>query len=299
MAGDGATRAVARRCWPTTGIALTKFWRTRWPRNSVDAGRGDRIVRRHRGNRCCRASVASAPSARPLPIIPLARPAGAASTSFLVILALLSCSASPVRAATRRYPCSAGSTPATRSAERSGSRLVPVARARAAIETESFRTPTVIETNMVVATRRPRRFILAREIMVIARDRCSRTSPPSSVSPSPCVGVGMGLITGNHYWDVAGTAMIGLLLVAVAIGSIETGQARCSVGRCPSAQAIVGRRWPHARGSAGITSALDVDAEGAGTGSTTASPPGGARRRRSRPRSAPPRGRPRGRPPRP
>jgi cation diffusion facilitator family transporter len=37
------------------------------------------------------------------------------------------------------------------------------------------------------------------------------------------VGVGMSLITDNHYWDVAGTALIGLLLVAVAIVlAIET-----------------------------------------------------------------------------
>ena len=37
------------------------------------------------------------------------------------------------------------------------------------------------------------------------------------------VGVGMSLITGNHYWDVAGTAAIGLLLVTVAvILAIET-----------------------------------------------------------------------------
>jgi cation diffusion facilitator family transporter len=37
------------------------------------------------------------------------------------------------------------------------------------------------------------------------------------------VGVGMSLITDNHYWDVAGTTLIGLLLVAVAIVlAIET-----------------------------------------------------------------------------
>ena len=41
-------------------------------------------------------------------------------------------------------------------------------------------------------------------------------SRPSSACAFALVGVGMSLITDNHYWDVAGTAAIGLLLVLVA-----------------------------------------------------------------------------------
>lgn len=57
------------------------------------------------------------------------------------------------------------------------------------------------------------------------------------------VGVGMTLLSGNAYWDVAGTAAIGLLLVTVAIVlAVETkslllgeGASRASVGRISAA----------------------------------------------------------------
>ena len=82
------------------------------------------------------------------------------------------------------------------------------------------------------------------------------------------LGVGLSLLTGSLYWDVAGTALIGLLLVAVAIVlGIETkslllGEAAARRGAAPDPRgARAGRRHrgrhPHAddaprpRGAAG------------------------------------------------
>ncbi|HET6939197.1 MAG TPA: cation diffusion facilitator family transporter [Nocardioides sp.] len=54
------------------------------------------------------------------------------------------------------------------------------------------------------------------------------------------VGVGMSLITGNHYWDAAGTAFIGLLLVSVAIVlAIETKSLLLGESATPEAQARI------------------------------------------------------------
>jgi cation diffusion facilitator family transporter len=51
------------------------------------------------------------------------------------------------------------------------------------------------------------------------------------------IGVGMSLISGNHYWDAAGTALIGLLLVAVAIVlGIETKSLLLGEAAAPEAQ---------------------------------------------------------------
>jgi divalent metal cation (Fe/Co/Zn/Cd) transporter len=51
------------------------------------------------------------------------------------------------------------------------------------------------------------------------------------------VGVGMSIITGNLYWDVAGTGLIGLLLVSVAvILAIETKSLLLGEAASPEAQ---------------------------------------------------------------
>ncbi len=51
------------------------------------------------------------------------------------------------------------------------------------------------------------------------------------------VGVALTLITENHYWDVAGTAMIGVLLVVVAITlAIETKSLLLGESAAPEAQ---------------------------------------------------------------
>ena len=59
----------------------------------------------------------------------------------------------------------------------------------------------------------------------------------------------MSLITDNHYWDVAGTAAIGLLLVTVAvILAIETKSLLLGEAASPEAQsADRGRPRPAAR----------------------------------------------------
>jgi len=55
------------------------------------------------------------------------------------------------------------------------------------------------------------------------------------------VGVGMSLLTGNHYWDVAGTAAIGLLLVTVAIVlALETKSLLLGEAASPEAQRRIG-----------------------------------------------------------
>lgn len=54
------------------------------------------------------------------------------------------------------------------------------------------------------------------------------------------VGVGLSLITGNQYWDVAGTALIGLLLVSVAIVlAIETKSLLLGEAAAPEAQSRI------------------------------------------------------------
>jgi cation diffusion facilitator family transporter len=54
------------------------------------------------------------------------------------------------------------------------------------------------------------------------------------------VGVGMSLITGNHYWDVAGTAAIGLLLVTVAvILAVETKSLLLGEAASPESQLAI------------------------------------------------------------
>jgi cation diffusion facilitator family transporter len=65
------------------------------------------------------------------------------------------------------------------------------------------------------------------------------------------VGVGMSLLTGNHYWDVAGTALIGLLLVIVAIVlALETKSLLIGEAASPEAQQRI---------SAALTSTPGVD----------------------------------------
>ena len=54
------------------------------------------------------------------------------------------------------------------------------------------------------------------------------------------VGVGMSLITDNHYWDVAGTAAIGLLLVTVAvILAVETKSLLLGEAASPESQLAI------------------------------------------------------------
>ena len=54
------------------------------------------------------------------------------------------------------------------------------------------------------------------------------------------VGVGMSLITDNHYWDVAGTAAIGLLLVTVAvILAVETKSLLLGEAASPESQRAI------------------------------------------------------------
>lgn len=54
------------------------------------------------------------------------------------------------------------------------------------------------------------------------------------------VGVGMSLVTANHYWDVAGTAAIGLLLVSVAIVlAVETKSLLLGEAASPESQQAV------------------------------------------------------------
>jgi divalent metal cation (Fe/Co/Zn/Cd) transporter len=53
-------------------------------------------------------------------------------------------------------------------------------------------------------------------------------------------GVGMSLITHNHYWDVAGTAAIGLLLVAVAVVlAVETKSLLLGEAASPESQRAI------------------------------------------------------------
>ena len=65
------------------------------------------------------------------------------------------------------------------------------------------------------------------------------------------IGVGMTLLTGNGVWDAAGTAMIGLLLVAIAVvlaletKSLLVGESATQGGRRAHQGRHRGRRRPH------------------------------------------------------
>jgi len=115
--------------------------------------------------------------------------------------------------------------------------LVPIAVLVAAIvmESLSFRT-AMIETNRVRGEASYVQFVRrakSPELPVILLEALAALLGLTFA----LVGVGMSLLTGNHYWDVAGTALIGLLLVVVAIVlALETKSLLIGEAASPEAQ---------------------------------------------------------------
>ncbi len=115
--------------------------------------------------------------------------------------------------------------------------LVPVLVLVAAITMESFSLRTaVMETNKIRGDASFATFIRrakSPELPVILLEDVAALLGLAFA----LVGVGMSLLTDNHYWDVAGTAAIGLLLVTVAvILAIETKSLLLGESASPEAQ---------------------------------------------------------------
>ena len=83
-------------------------------------------------------------------------------------------------------------------------------------ESFSFRT-AIIESNHVRGKQGWVRFVRTRQGSRSCRSSCWKTSGRFLAWCSRSFGVSMTLVTGNGIWDAAGTGMIGLLLVAIAV----------------------------------------------------------------------------------
>ena len=196
-----------------TGIAATKFIAFALARNSSMlaeaihscADAGNQVLLLVGGKRSTRAAT---------PQHPFGYGRDRYIYSFIVAIVLFSVGG--LFALYEAYHKSTRSTPVTPRPSRAGSRR-PVVVLSVAICLESFSLRTaVIETNKVRGDASFATFIRrakSPELPVILLEDIAALLGLFFA----LVGVGMSLITGNHYWDVAGTAAIGLLLVAVAV----------------------------------------------------------------------------------
>jgi cation diffusion facilitator family transporter len=214
MAGDGGTRAVVAALLANTGIALTKFVAFALARNSSMlaeaihscADAGNQLLLLLGGKRAKRAAT---------PEHPFGYGRERYVYSFIVAIVLFSVGGlfALYEAYHKFHEIHSGHF------EEIGGwkSYVPVFVLLAAITMEGFSLRTaVMETNKVRGSASFATFIRrakSPELPVILLEDVAALLGLAFA----LVGVGMSLITGNHYWDVAGTAAIGLLLVAVAI----------------------------------------------------------------------------------
>jgi cation diffusion facilitator family transporter len=234
MAGDGGTRAVVAALLANTGIALTKFVAFALARNSSMlaeaihscADAGNQLLLLLGGKRAKREAT---------PEHPFGYGRERYIYSFLVAIVLFSVGGlfALYEAYHKFHEIHSGHF------EEVGGwkSLVPVGVLLAAITMESFSLRTAVtETNKVRGEQSFARFIRrakSPELPVILLEDVAALLGLAFA----LVGVGMSLITGNHYWDVAGTALIGLLLVAVAIVlALETKSLLLGESASPEAQ---------------------------------------------------------------
>jgi cation diffusion facilitator family transporter len=234
MAGDGGTRAVIAALLANTGIAATKFVAFALARNSSMlaeaihscADAGNQLLLLLGGKRAKREAT---------PEHPFGYGRERYIYSFLVAIVLFSVGGLfALYEAYHKFD----EIHSGHFEEVGGWKsFVPVVVLVAAIVMEGFSLRTaVIETNKIRGDATFARFIRrakSPELPVILLEDVAALLGLAFA----LVGVGMSLVTGNHYWDVAGTALIGLLLVAVAIVlAIETKSLLLGESASPEAQ---------------------------------------------------------------
>jgi cation diffusion facilitator family transporter len=237
MAGDGGTRAVIAALLANTGIAATKFIAYALARNSSMlaeaihscADAGNQLLLLFGGRRSKRAAT---------PQHPFGYGRERYIYSFLVAIVLFSVGGLfALYEAYHKYD----EIHSGHFEEVGGWKsLVPVVVLVVAIGLESFSLRTaVIETNKVRGTASFPQFVRrakSPELPVILLEDIAALLGLLFAF----VGVGMSLITGNHYWDVAGTTAIGLLLVTVAVVlAIETKSLLLGEAATPEAQEAI------------------------------------------------------------
>ena len=234
MAGDAGTRAVVAALLANTGIALTKFVAFALARNSSMlaeaihscADSGNQLLLLLGGKRAKRMAT---------PEHPFGYGRERYIYSFIVSIVLFSVGGLfALYEAYHKYD----EIHSGHFEEVGGWKsLVPLVVLVAAITMESFSLRTaVMETNKVRGDASFAKFIRrakAPELPVILLEDVAALLGLGFA----LVGVGMSLVTDNHYWDVVGTAAIGLLLVTVAIIlAIETKSLLLGEAASPEAQ---------------------------------------------------------------
>jgi cation diffusion facilitator family transporter len=234
MAGDGGTRAVVAALLANTGIAITKFIAFLLARNSSMlaeaihscADSGNQLLLLLGGKRAKRAAT---------PEHPFGYGRERYVYSFLVSIVLFSVGGlfALYEAYHKFHEIRAGHDEAVHGWKA----LVPVVVLLVAITLEGFSFRTAIrETSKIKGASSYAAFVRRAKSpelpVILLEDFAALLGLAFAL-----VGVGMSLITDNHYWDVAGTALIGLLLVAVAIVlAIETKSLLLGESASPEAQ---------------------------------------------------------------
>jgi cation diffusion facilitator family transporter len=237
MAGDGGTRAVVAALLANTGIAITKFVAFLLAGNSSMlaeaihscADSGNQVLLLLGGKRAKRAAT---------PDHPFGYGRERYIYSFIVSIVLFSVGGLfALYEAYHKYD----EIHSGHSEDVGGWKsLVPVFVLLAAITMESFSLRTaVMETNKVRGGASFAAFIRrakSPELPVILLEDVAALLGLAFA----LVGVGMSLVTDNHYWDVAGTAAIGLLLVTVAVVlAIETKSLLLGEAASPESQRAI------------------------------------------------------------
>ena len=234
MSGDGGTRAVVAALLANAGIAVTKFIAFLLARNSSMlaeaihsmADAGNQLLLLLGGKRARRGAT---------PEHPFGFGRERYIYSFLVAIVLFSVGGlfALYEAYHKFHEIRAGHDEVVEGWKA----LVPVLVLLIAIglESYSFRT-AIVETNKVRGKLSYPQFVRRAkqpELPVILLEDFAALLGLSFA----LVGVGMSLLTDNHYWDVAGTAMIGVLLVLVAIVlGVETKSLLLGESATPAAQ---------------------------------------------------------------
>jgi cation diffusion facilitator family transporter len=237
MAGDGGTRAVVAALLANTGIAVTKFIAFALARNSSMlaeaihscADAGNQVLLLVGGKRATRAAT---------PQHPFGFGRDRYIYSFIVAIVLFSVGGLfALYEAYHKYDeIHSGHSEAVEGWKS----FVPVVVLVVAICLESFSLRTaIIETNKVRGDASFAKFIRRAKSpelpVILLEDVAALLGLVFAL-----VGVGMSLITDNHYWDVAGTAAIGLLLVTVAvILAIETKSLLLGEAASPESQQAI------------------------------------------------------------
>jgi cation diffusion facilitator family transporter len=237
MAGDGGTRAVIAALLANTGIAATKFVAFALARNSSMlaeaihscADAGNQVLLLVGGKRATRAAT---------PQHPFGYGRDRYIYSFIVSIVLFSVGGLfALYEAYHKYDEIHSGHAEVVDGWKS---FVPVIVLLVAIGLEGFSLRTaVIEANKIRGAVSFPAFIRRAKSpelpVILLEDVAALMGLVFAL-----VGVGMSLVTDNHYWDVAGTTAIGLLLVAVAvILAVETKSLLLGESASPESQQAI------------------------------------------------------------